>query len=64
MIDLEWEVVVKHSYCEANQCADALANYGCSLSGDISFFESRPTQFGHLLTAVVMGLSIPSLILV
>lgn len=64
MIDLEWEVVVKHSYFEANQCADALANYGCSLSGDISFFESRPTQFGHLLTAVVMGLSIPHLILV
>jgi len=38
MIDLECEVVVNHSYCEANQCADALANYGCSLSGDISFF--------------------------
>jgi hypothetical protein len=28
LIDLDWEVVVKHSYYEANQCADALANIG------------------------------------
>lgn len=37
MIDLEWEVVVKHSLCEANQCVDVLANYGCSLNGESRF---------------------------
>lgn len=37
MIDLEWEVVVKHFLCEANQCVDVLANYGCSLNGESSF---------------------------
>lgn len=26
LLDLEWEVVVKYSYREANQCAGTLAN--------------------------------------
>ena len=62
MIDLEWDVVVKHSYREENRCLDALENYGCSLSGDIDFFDSCLSQFGPLLRADVMGLSISRLI--
>ncbi|MCI55303.1 ethylene responsive transcription factor 1b, partial [Trifolium medium] len=29
LFHLDREVVVRHSYHEANQCADALANLGC-----------------------------------
>ena len=39
LINLDWEIVVKHSYREANQCADALANFGCSLTGEITFLS-------------------------
>jgi ribonuclease HI len=31
LLDLEWEMVVHHSYREANQCANALANLDCSI---------------------------------
>jgi len=53
---------VKYSYREANQCADALANFGCSLTGEITFFESCPAQFSHVLAANVIGIYIPHLI--
>jgi len=62
LINLDWEIVVKHSYKEANQCADALANFGCSLMGEITFFESCPAQFSHVLAADVIGISITRLI--
>jgi len=62
LINLDWKIVVKHSYREGNQCADALANFRCSLTGEITFFESCPAQFSHLLAADVIGISIPCLI--
>jgi hypothetical protein len=37
-ITLDWEVVVRHIYCEANQCVDALANLGCSLNSEMCIF--------------------------
>ena len=53
---------MKYSYREANQCADALANFGCSLTGEITFFESCLAQFSHVLAANVIGIYIPHLI--
>ncbi|PNX89635.1 ethylene responsive transcription factor 1b [Trifolium pratense] len=38
LIELNWQVVVHHSYHERNQYADALASVGSSLSTDISYF--------------------------
>jgi hypothetical protein len=32
LLSLDWEIVVHHSYREANQCANALATYGCNMN--------------------------------
>ncbi|PNY08707.1 ethylene responsive transcription factor 1b [Trifolium pratense] len=39
LLALDWEVVIHHSYREANQCANALANYGCSMDTGIIYFD-------------------------
>jgi hypothetical protein len=48
LIDLDWEVVVKHSYYEANQCADALANIGSSMTDCCVFFYMCPINVRHI----------------
>ncbi|GAU48612.1 hypothetical protein TSUD_188860 [Trifolium subterraneum] len=40
LLALDWEVVIHHSYREANQCAYALANYGCSMDTRIIYFDA------------------------
>jgi hypothetical protein len=40
LLELEWKMVVKHSYRETNKYADVLANNVCFLNFDIIFFES------------------------
>jgi ribonuclease HI len=37
LLDLDWTVEIAHTYREANKCADALANLGCSLDYDLFF---------------------------
>jgi ribonuclease HI len=61
-IDLDWEVVVHHSYREANFCADALANHGCLMEHGSVFFTACPSKFSHLLLADVMGIATPRLV--
>ncbi|PNX67080.1 ethylene responsive transcription factor 1b, partial [Trifolium pratense] len=31
ILQFDWEVKIRHTYREANLCADALANIGCGL---------------------------------
>jgi hypothetical protein len=38
LLELDWEVVVRHSYREANFCADVLANHGYLMENDSFFF--------------------------
>jgi hypothetical protein len=57
LIDLEWKVVVHHSYREANQFADALANLGSSMDIGCVFFDVFPSEFSHLLSADIMEIS-------
>jgi ribonuclease HI len=64
LIAMDWEVVVKHSYREANQCADALASCGVTLDDGFCFYESCPTHLSQLLVADVMGISMPRLVVV
>ncbi|MCI24591.1 putative non-LTR retroelement reverse transcriptase [Trifolium medium] len=59
---LDWEVVVHHSYREANQCADALANIGVSSRIRSRFFETCPTQLNHVFLADIMGITTPRLV--
>jgi ribonuclease HI len=49
LIQLEWEIVISHSYREANFCADALASMGCLLDGNTMYFEECPSQMNHLI---------------
>jgi ribonuclease HI len=62
LLQMDCEVVVCHSYRETNQCADALADLGCSLHTNICFYESCPTQFSHLIVADALGVSVPRFI--
>lgn len=62
LLQMDCEVVVRHSYQETNQCADALADLGCSLHTNICFYEFYPTQFSHLVVVDALGVFIPRLI--
>ncbi|MCI17069.1 ribonuclease H protein, partial [Trifolium medium] len=35
LMEREWEIKIQHSYCEANKCADMLANIGCDSGGPL-----------------------------
>jgi hypothetical protein len=50
------------SYREANQCTDALTNYGCLMDSGIVFFDFCPSSVRHLLLADLLGISTPCLI--
>jgi ribonuclease HI len=62
MMSLDWEVEVRHTYREANKCADALANYGCMSRADIQFFTCCPNFIKDLFVADNLGISTPRLI--
>ncbi|PNX81975.1 ribonuclease H, partial [Trifolium pratense] len=62
LLALDWEVVVHHSYREANCCADALANYGCSLTSGFSFFDVCPSSINNLLFFDLLGYTTPRVI--
>jgi ribonuclease HI len=55
MLALDWEVVIKYSYCEANKCADVLANIGCTLDSTIVYNDSCPTKCSYVMQADVCG---------
>jgi hypothetical protein len=38
LLEQGWEVKITHSYREANVCADALANIGCSLDLNTMYY--------------------------
>jgi hypothetical protein len=63
MMALDWEVEVRHTYREANKCADALANYGCMSRADSQFFTCCPNFIKDLFDADNLGISTPRLIL-
>jgi ribonuclease HI len=62
MMDLDWQVEISHMYREANKCADALANIGCSTGYEIMYYETCPTQISELYLADCLGTTVPRLI--
>lgn len=57
LINMDWDVVVKHTYHEANRCADWLANVGWTLMSDIVFYELCQAYVSHLLYDDTIGVS-------
>ncbi|MCH95075.1 putative non-LTR retroelement reverse transcriptase, partial [Trifolium medium] len=62
LIDLDWEVVVKHSYREANQCRDALANIVSGMTDGCVFYDKCPIDISHIYPADVLGIATPRLV--
>jgi ribonuclease HI len=59
MLDLEWEIVVNHSYREANCLADALASHNFSMKNEVCFFQDCPSFCKHHLDADEKGFVSP-----
>jgi hypothetical protein len=59
-----WEVQISHVYREANRCADALANIGCSLDHNIIFYDTYPDIISDIMLADLMGITTPRMIVV
>jgi hypothetical protein len=55
----DWEVSIKHLYREANNLADALANYSFSTKDKFCFFADCPGFCKHILDADVIGVTTP-----
>jgi ribonuclease HI len=62
LLDWDWEIEISHSYREANKCADALANVGCSLGREILFYDVCPPFLSSLLLEDNLGITTPRLI--
>lgn len=62
LIELDWKVLVKHTYREVNQCTNALANIGCNMVNDCIYFDVCPSQIRHLFLADVGGITTPRMI--
>ncbi|PNX62105.1 ribonuclease H [Trifolium pratense] len=62
LLELEWEVVIKHSYRETNKCVDVLANIGYTLDSYMMYYASCPTECHDVMLADVFGIAIPCFI--
>jgi hypothetical protein len=51
-----------HSYCEANACAEALANLGCDHEPGMRVYEQCPASLRSLLLADAMRITNPRVI--
>jgi hypothetical protein len=59
LLDLDWEVVINHSYREANKCADVLANIGCTIDTHMVYYKNCPWQCHNIMLADVLGITAP-----
>jgi ribonuclease HI len=62
LLHLNWEVRIRHTYREANLCADALASIGCGVGNTMIFYESCPTQIRQLFIADAAGTNVSRLV--
>jgi hypothetical protein len=64
LLALDWDIEVCHSYCEANACADTLANMGCEHGPGIRLNEHCSSRLSSLLLDDTMGITTPRVIVV
>lgn len=60
LLQMYWEVKVRHSYRVANSCADALANISYNMRSILKTYESCPPQIRHLFSCRSNGSFTPS----
>jgi ribonuclease HI len=59
MLKMDWDVVVKHTYREANRLADALAKHSFSVKDEVCFFQIVRIFVSISLDADVKGFVSP-----
>jgi ribonuclease HI len=62
LLSLDFEIKVRHSYREANVCADALVNMGCEHCLKLRLYDHCPLRLSLLLLADVLRIAIPRII--
>lgn len=62
MLKRDWNVDLKHIYCEANFAADALANYAHSLPLGLHIFSFSPAVINPFVRHDMYGVDYPPLI--
>jgi ribonuclease HI len=55
LLELDWLVEISHTYREANECVDALANIRCSLDYKAVFFDECPSQIRDIFHFDLLG---------
>ncbi|GAU51253.1 hypothetical protein TSUD_412460, partial [Trifolium subterraneum] len=50
LLDLNWEVRIKHIFCEGNRCADVLANMGCNQDAVWMPYQESPAELLQVLS--------------
>jgi hypothetical protein len=40
LLELDWKVVINHSYRKANKCANVLTNIGCTIDTHMVYYET------------------------
>jgi ribonuclease HI len=59
LLVFDWEVVVRHTYREANRLADALAKHSFSMNDEVCFFQDCPGFCKHQMDADEKGFVTP-----
>lgn len=59
LLELEWEIKIRHSYRQANKCADALTNMACDGGYSSMLYEHCHAQINLLFLADSIGISTP-----
>jgi ribonuclease HI len=63
LVELDWEVQIRHTYREGNICADSLAHMGSSFGNKVIFYESCPHQIRNFESANASGTTVPRLVI-
>ncbi|GAU13134.1 hypothetical protein TSUD_174340 [Trifolium subterraneum] len=65
LLELEWEVHIRHTYWEANMCADALPHVGRErdMGSTMTIYESCAAHLPHYVLDDASGTSVPKIII-
>jgi ribonuclease HI len=55
LLEKDWKVEISHVYREANNCADALANIGCSHAFNFEFYACCPASVSDVFNLDMRG---------